>query len=332
MFDADRYGSSRRVCWLKKVALALAATVVTLALGELALRWLSPYGLFAAGRELHWKRESPRDLSGQYVIDPAFGFRPVLGARYSEYGTLKNEYELEKDPARQRLLFIGDSATARRRIDTALRNVYGSEGFEYWNAGVESFNTPQEVRYYEQFNRAIKPDHVILTFHNNDFETTPVAFYDDGKLVVFSPHGRLGRISRTLFEHCILYRIVLGAWFLGGKQDEEIAAEVRDSLARLRELTREDGIPLTVLLLPIMKPLDKWTPQEEKNHKQAREILDALRIRTFDLTAPMVEALKAGVEIQQIENDHWHPTHKVSRWFAEYLQREGLFTPKSHTR
>jgi hypothetical protein len=43
-------------------------------------------------------------------------------------------------------------------------------------AGVESFNTVQEVAYDRSFNRFIRLDHVILTFHLNDFETTPVAF------------------------------------------------------------------------------------------------------------------------------------------------------------
>jgi len=62
----------------------------------------------------------------------------------------------------------------------------------------------QEVAYYRQFNRPIHPDHVILTFHLNDFETTPVAFREaDGTVVVFAPNWPVRRLHPWLFQHSL---------------------------------------------------------------------------------------------------------------------------------
>ncbi len=51
----------------------------------------------------------------------------------------------------QRVLFLGDSVTARGGIIAELASLYGNEQFEYWNAGVESYDTCQEVRYFERY-------------------------------------------------------------------------------------------------------------------------------------------------------------------------------------
>ena len=136
------------------------------------LRIRNTNSLFGAASELYWMRESKHDLTHLFTIDPDFGFRPILeNGVYNKFGTLCNHYTGEKNPNKLRLLFIGDSVTARGKIINELRKIYGLEKFEYWNAGVESFNTVQEVQFYKKYNHLIKPDHVILMFHLNDFET-----------------------------------------------------------------------------------------------------------------------------------------------------------------
>ena len=134
-------------------------------------------------------RNSQWDSQQMWAIDSDFGFRPVLGnSEYNVYGTLYNNYSFEKKENTKRLLFLGDSVTRRAKIIDALRESYGEEKFEYFNAGVESFNTVQEVAFYKKYNSVIRPDHLILTLHNNDFETTPVAFYNqDHHLVIYAP-------------------------------------------------------------------------------------------------------------------------------------------------
>ena len=146
---------------------------------EIFHRIKAPYRTLGGAYELpQFRQSASKGLS--FVVDPSFGFRPVLGdGPYTRFGTLANDYAAAKPPGVNRLLFIGDSVTHRGQIVEALRAVYGSQKYEYWNAGVESFNTVQEVEYYKRFNRAINPDHVILTLHLN---ATP-AFREDGTLV-----------------------------------------------------------------------------------------------------------------------------------------------------
>ena len=73
------------------------------------------------------------------TFDPELGFRPVLGdAKYNVDGTRVNRYLSKKPPEACRILFLGDSATARGKMIAALEAVYGEEPFEYWNAGVEA--------------------------------------------------------------------------------------------------------------------------------------------------------------------------------------------------
>ena len=123
--------------------------VFVLAALEIGLRLTRPYKTHRAAREIRHFREGGRELAGGYEVDPDFGFRPRLGTdRYSEWGTLPNAYGFEKRPGVRRVLFSGDSVTHRGEFIRALRRVYGENGYEYWNTGVESFNTLQELEFY----------------------------------------------------------------------------------------------------------------------------------------------------------------------------------------
>jgi hypothetical protein len=302
------------------------ASLAALVLAELVLRWHSPDSGFGAAEELRGMREGGAELGRLFTVDPEFGFRPVLGGElYGAHGTLRNDYPLDKRAGRARLLFVGDSVTARGRIVDALQEVYGRERLEFWNAGVESFGTVQEVAFYRRYNAAIQPDQVILTFHLNDFETTPIAFRDaEGRLVVFAPNQPARRINRWLFEHSRLYRVWLALVQARGGDYASIADEVRESLAELQGILEADGIRLTVLVLPLMKPYAEWTPQERGARATILGILRQQRIRYFDLLAPLEQAIRRGVAVQEHSGDAWHPSAEVSREFARHLRAQGL--------
>src|SRR6266446_7603445 len=263
---------------------------------EVFHRFKAPYRAFGGAYELtQFRQDAPNGLS-TFVVDPDFGFRPVLGeGPYTRFGTLANGYAEAKVPGVRRLLFLGDSVTHRGHIIDALMAEYGSPGYEYWNAGVESFNTVQEVAYYKRFNRPIRPDHVILTFHLNDFETTPIAFRDaDGTLVVFAPNWPVRRLNPWLFQHSYTYRYWLGLVTPKKTARAEIMAEVRASLADLERVVAVDGARLTVLVLPILRPVSDWKPEYREYRRLILGLLESLRIRHFDLLEPLQEALAAG--------------------------------------
>ena len=233
------------------VLLILFGLAVALLLMEGYLRWRQPDPFVKTAVELSWTRDNPG--YNIFTVDPEFGFRPIFGnGLYNEYGTKANNYSIEKPPGVTRLLFIGDSVTHRAKIVDALKDIYGEADFEYWNAGVESYNTVQEVNYYKRYNAAIKPDHVILTFHLNDFETTPIAFENEGDgLIVYAPNKPMRDLNPWLFKYSSLYRFLIRLTDDTGDDRAGIVAEAEDSLLELRDLLAVDDIDFTVLVLPV---------------------------------------------------------------------------------
>ncbi len=297
--------------------------VVAVLLMEGFLRWRQSSQIVETAVELSWMRDNPG--YNIFTVDPEFGFRPILGnGLYSKYGTKANTYPIEKKPKVTRLLFVGDSVTHRAKMVDALKEVYGEAEFEYWNAGVESFNTVQEVNYYKRYNAAIEPDHVILTFHINDFETTPIAFNHEGDgLIVYAPNKPLRDLNPWLFKHSHLYRFVINLTDDAGDNREAIVAEAEDSLKDLRDTLAEDQIPLTVLILPVFIPYEEWQPHEKEARDQILPILEGLGIRYFDLFEISAQAIEDGVNVQEA-GGHWHPSREVSALFAAYLFENGL--------
>jgi hypothetical protein len=288
------------------------------------LRIFYHYEILQEPDELSWFAisESSEEV---FVVDDALGFRPILNNRiYNQYGTLPNSYDIKDKSGIIRLLFLGDSVTARGEIIRELKKLYGEEQYEYWNAGVEAYNTVQEIKFFQMYNSLIKPDHVILTFHNNDFLVTPVAFYNKGNPVLYAPDKEIHTINPWLFTNSNLYRLYFGflAGFYNIKKDvidERIVREIEDSLFDLKNISIKQGINFTVLLLPILRPYEEWSEQEKMSREISIKIFKDLNIRFFDL----METPNLTVRDVMI-NDRWHPNKIISWSFAKYLYNNGL--------
>lgn len=314
----------------KKIAPLLLLTIslaVSLIAAELILRIFFPYSAFGTGKKLKFMKNV--DIKNVWTIDPDFGFRPILGNdNYNKYGTKVNQYTFEKRPGVTRLLFMGDSATARGKIINGIKHYYGEGGFEYWNAGVDGFNTVQEVRFYEKYNRPLKPDHVILTFHLNDFETTPVVFLNkENQLMVYAPKIPAGRINKYLFKNSCLYRLFLSARTnleIMMISKKEIDREVTRYLAELKESLSHDGAELTVLIHPRLEPYKDWPVTEKASYDKIIKILRELKIRYFDMKDVFDKAISDKIDMREVPNDPAHPSDKMGLYFGEYLYNKGL--------
>jgi hypothetical protein len=312
---------------LLNLGLVITSLMIAMALVEGCFWLFFPRATFKTATELPWMHNITEEPNGLFTIDPEFGFRPNLGnGTYNLYGTLENHYKLEKSPHKIRLLFIGDSVTARGKIIAALRIIYGGEKYEYWNAGVESFNTVQETAFYEKFNYKIKPDQVILSFHPNDFETTPIAFYDqDRRLVVYAPRQPLQEISPWLYKNSFLYRIFLRFRECQHKDQEKIVREVQKSLVELKNQLGRDKISFTVLMLPLIKPYSQWSQDEKARRQTTIRILQEEHIRYFDLSMVLEDAWHQGLVLKEEPRDDWHPNDRAGAILAAYLAEHHLF-------
>lgn len=309
---------------LARFGLLGAATVLALVAAELAVRLLAPMpDLFP-----HWQWQAmPDGDEVDYVVDSDLGFRPVLGrGEYSEFGTVVNDYPVEKTEGVERVLFVGDSVTHRWRIQRVLLNRCRNRPVEFWNAGVEAFNTGQEVEYYLRFNHRIRPDHVTLVFHNNDFVATPVAFRNDnGELVVMNPHAYMSKTNVRLARWSHLYRHYLSARIARLRAEDPIttAEETQAAIKRLQDNLRTNGIGFDVILAPVFKPPNEWTTYERRSRELSLEIFEELEIPVYDLFETLEIAARKGLELTETPGDPWHPSDEFARRAARHLIRMG---------
>lgn len=313
------------------LALGLGSLLAAL-LAELALARIAPdIGLPTGRGTLSWM-EQEVTAGAQYVVDGDMGFRPILGepdARYCEYGALRNAYPRAKRPGIERVLFIGDSATHRGAILEGLRAFYGEDGYEYWNAGVESFNTLQELRYYERYNARAEPDHVVLTLHNNDLRATPVAFRDArGRLIAYDSDRPSATPHPWLYQHSRLYRGQTTLIARCMRRDpDEMLVEIERELGAFARRLEARGVRFSVLVLPILAPLERWSPRELRAREQSLAMLRRLGLRHFDLLEPLERALEFGLEPTQTPGDTWHPSRALGIAFGAWLERRALLEP-----
>lgn len=300
-----------------RLALLLFGLLLGLLAGELLLRRA---GLQTFTGATHPMNLGPDPLQVM-ALDDKLGFMPRIGPkeRYGLYGCLPNDYDVSDRGDRERLLFIGDSVTHRAKIIEGLRKLYGDRNYEYWNAGVESFNTVQELALYRRSNREIRPDHVILTFHNNDFLQTPVAYHHEGRLHLGVP--LTGASSRWLLKNSALYRTYV---LLTTSRTLVETDQVEQSLAELKKAAEADGAKLSVVLLPILAPPAEWNSAEKESREYSLQILKSLDLPVYDLLGTLEKALSDGVNAEEVPGDTWHPSQELADRFAEFLKSKDL--------
>lgn len=315
----------------RRLLVALVSLSVALVAAELLSQWLLPESAIVATERMADQIHEDR----AYEADPVLGYRPRLGPaarNRGPFGALRNDYPIAKRPGVTRLLFIGDSVTRRGKIVEALRCHYGDERFEYWNAGVEGYNTTQELDFYRRYNRGIVPDHVILTAHFNDLEPNPVVVrFWDGRVSLHRPQVPAAELNSWLFRNSHLYRVVASRRLRPATDDEDrlrqLERTTRAGLVELAAAVARDGATFTVLIHPELTDPDRWAIGERRIHQFWRTALDQAHVRYFDLVEPLAEALRDGVQVQQDPPDAWHPSDEASEYFARYLVREGLLEP-----
>lgn len=328
--------ASRRV--IQNSLLVVAGVAVALVIAETILRAINPPLLMKEIRVEDFTT-NPIPWEKTFTLDPEFGLRPfLLGVGYSAYGTHVNAYPIQKTPGKRRLLFLGDSVTARAKIIDALKRIYGEEKYEFWNAGVEAFSTEQEVGFYKKFNFKINPDHVILSFHNNDFKTTPLAFFNgENKLVVYLPNASTMTMSRWLFQNSFCYRHAFATYFrltfprhqVSPVIDASLIRKVEGHLADLRDVLSQGHIRFTVVILPVLDYYENWASPEKQSREEILRIVQKLRIRYIDLMPVITEKgnekKRMGITVNSFGEDRWHPDNELAELMAKYLYDQGIF-------
>ena len=139
-------------------------------------------------------------------------------------------------------------------------------GFEYWNAGVESYNTFQEVEYFSRYHKALRPELTILFFHLNDFLLLPSIVRDsEGRALAYAPYSPSRPFSVWWYQNSVIYRLLLFArlaWRM-----PESRSIVRDSIVKLKSVVEGFHGELLVVVLPIFDRFESWNEGERRAHQ-----------------------------------------------------------------
>ena len=310
----------RRHRILANSLLSLISVAFALAVMEVLLRWSYPFSTFGAGEELNWFRLGRQDIPDLFVPDDTLGFRPVLGNRiYDDHGIIFGDSILAKSQPARKILFIGDSVTARGRMIRALAERISSDRISYLNGGVESYNIQQEVEFFFRYQALTKPDYIIHIFHVNDLQSTPLAYRaSDGRLHVYSINTRKEVFSPLLFRHSQLYRLMIAA-ALPRIDRVQLLTDARDHLRRLLTYAQTNKIKYDVVIFPTLSPEAKWPKHERDSRHLLLALVKELEIEAVDLL-PISESMNArDSDPREMPGDNWHPNDQFAGLAAELL-------------
>ena len=262
-----------------------------------------------------------------FQTDPEVGYLPIPGTDYYDHnGCQPNEYRPEDRRGRKRVLFVGDSVTRRGTLIQALRALYGDRHFEYWNAGVEGFNIAQELALYRRDNHKIKPDLVVLTFHNNDYQGSSSAILEQDGSLTYTASGGKRKVSPWLMRHSYLYRLSLGL-MTGSGDMRSNAPKVQQQLGEFRDLLKQQGVEFRVILFPLLRAESDWNSTQRWSRQEALRVFQDLGLRYYDLLPTLANQLEQPETLQERAGDDWHPNQRAAELCAQELKEQGVFDP-----
>ena len=282
---------------LLNIALLVGVILVSCLLSELALR-------IAFSRSMDFSMEMWKYATQlkQPAADPQLSFSHatnrsafLMGAPVSinSHGLRDREYPVAKPPDVYRIVMLGDSTTfgwgvpveqtVAKILERELNKlqVPGYSRFEVLNAGVGNYNTVQEVTHYLTFDRAFKPDLVILQYFINDAEPVPTErklFLVDRSYLVAYTVSRFDSMLRLTGTRPN-WKEYYASLYEDGRPGLEAA---KQALAKLASRANEDGTKLLVTILPELREINGEYPFAAA-HQKIKDALSANHVPVLDL-------------------------------------------------
>lgn len=185
---------------IRRVGLALAATVISLAAVETYLRLYAPQATYAIRYcSLGWCH-----VPGVSFIHGGETGEFVTRVRYNSQGLRDHEYSVEKPPGVRRVLVFGDSFAEgleveledlfAKRLERRLGRCFPGRTIQVINFGVSAYDTAQEWWYFKTEGVRYQPDLVILLWTGES--GSPFARLSDGRPVFVEPRYRTSQVWR----------------------------------------------------------------------------------------------------------------------------------------
>ena len=313
----------------------LAATAVTLALGEIAIRIIASRHLIYNIEMVKYAKElKMRDPSGEvsHVHRPSASAH-LMGVDISlnSLGQRGPELSATKDPHRKRVLVMGSSitmgwgvpfeqtftASSQRQLNT-LKPFGPATTFEFANAGIGNYNTYFQYKLFQHQYPVVKPDMVVVHYFISDVQPRTMGrdsfILKHSYLAAFcfdrwtQLKQRFGGHYKDLFTfYSDLYQDDSQPW----KQTQKLLADMRDTTAR-------DGVPFLVMIIPDILDLSPGTPYKALYAKMetAFKGLGIPTVNTFDA---FQHEFGNDVSTLWIQSDDPHPNAKGHALMADIL-------------
>ena len=334
-----------------RIALAAAATLAALALGEVALRLFVPPRPMVVWRQFAGiaGRVNAVPAGELFASDPElfWRFRPGLerpGASGPLFGVLSNGQGLREDheiPSPKgekeiRVLFLGDSCTFGeylghaesfvQGVEDSLRSGFPGAAVECINAGVPGYTLFQGWRFLETEGYGYEPDAVVVYFGWNEGASwggmSDPQQYEALRAQLPVRPLRWSRIAGMLWQAASSPAAPEGNGPASqGKRPRLRPDEFRGLLERVRESTRRRGVELLVLVGPHRNNIAGVPGRRSPYQVEAGDFCRGVRFGPgggdgcID-TVPAVRAMAAAHPVSALFHDPVHPTGLVNRRIA----------------
>ena len=317
-----------------KLVFLFGAIMLTLAVGEVAIRVISSHTLIYNIEMAKYARAlKQRDPKGEvsHVHVPSRSARLMgVDVTLNSLGHRSRELSNPKMPGSKRILVLGASATMGWgvSVDRVFTSVveeklnrtkpFGPDvTFEIANAGIGNYNVYFQLKLLQNQYPIVKPDLVLVQYAITGAE--PLTMGRNNWLL---QHSFLADYFFDRFQHLR---------FAGGnnqdlftfysqfyKDDSEAWKQTQGYLATIRDTTRKDGVPLVIMIIPDIHDLAADSPYRDLYAKMALAFqkLDILTINTFD---EFQKHFGADVSKVWIHSDDPHPNASGHALMADAL-------------
>jgi lysophospholipase L1-like esterase len=236
-----------------------------------------------------------------------------------------------KQPGLKRMLVLGSSVTMgwgvpAEKVVTAVveeklnaAKPFGPEiSFETANAGIGNYNTYFQYKLFQKQYSVVKPDIVVIQYFISDVEPRSM-----GRNSWLLKHSFL---ADYLFDRYSLLQFTLGSekkdlfsyYADFYKDDNEAWKKTQQCLAEIRQVTRTDGVPFIIMLIPDIHDVSQNSPYRDLYTKMEAVFnkLEIPTINTFDAFQK-----EAGNDVSRlwIQSDDPHPNAKGHALMADAL-------------
>ncbi len=307
----------------KILAALLISLLLLLVVGEVGVRLYTAaftfYDIEMSRYANELKIPSPNPKIGHLHRPGASAYLMDVDVEINSDGFRDREYPVARGD-QHRIIVLGDSLTFawgveqddsfEALLEESLNRVRPTEVI---NFGTGNYNTEQQVNLFLEKGLKYRPDQVVVFYFINDAELTPVrsnwGFLNHSRLVTLfwsRIHAALTnlRASKSYQEfYSELYRDDQPGWI-----------NTRQAFLEIRDVCRENGIDLKVVLLPELHNLVDYPLAEQ--HAKVQLFLQQAGIRSLDLVAFFAD--ERNPHSLWVALDDAHPNARAHRLIAQY--------------